>query len=69
MLVHEVFAITEKAPTRAFYWLKVPSSALPFQKLLRHHAKTREIHGKVDLGRREMYCWKILSALSTWRRP
>ena len=25
--VHEVFAITEKAPTGAFYWLKAPISA------------------------------------------
>ena len=31
--------ITEKAPTRAFSWLKVPTSAFTFKTLLRHHAK------------------------------
>ena len=30
-----VFTITEKAPTRAFSWLKVPT----FKTLLRHYAK------------------------------
>ena len=30
-----VFTITEKAPTRAFSWLKVPTSAFTFK--LRHH--------------------------------
>ena len=33
-----VFTITEKAPTSAFSWLKVPTSALAFKTLLRHHA-------------------------------
>ena len=31
-----VFTITEKAPTRAFSWLKVPTSAFTFKTLLRH---------------------------------
>ena len=31
--------ITEKAPTRAFSWLKVPTSAFTFKTLLRHYAK------------------------------
>ena len=31
--------ITEKAPTRAFSWLKAPTSAFTFQTLLRHYAK------------------------------
>ena len=31
--------ITEKAPTRAFSWLKAPTSAFTFKTLLRHNAK------------------------------
>ena len=31
-----VFTIMEKAPTRAFFWLKVPTSAFTFKTLLRH---------------------------------
>ena len=31
-----VFTITEKAPTRAFSWLKAPNSAFTFETLLRH---------------------------------
>ena len=31
--------ITEKAPTRAFSWLKVATTALTFKTLLRHYAK------------------------------
>ena len=31
--------ITEKAPTRAFSWLKAPTSAFTFKILLRHYAK------------------------------
>ena len=34
-----VFTITEKAPTRAFSWLKAPTSAFTFKTLLRHYAK------------------------------
>ena len=30
--------ITEKAPTRAFSWLKAPTSAFTFKTLLRHYA-------------------------------
>ena len=30
--------ITEKAPTRAFSWLKLPTSAFTFKTLLRHYA-------------------------------
>ena len=32
-------AITEKAPTWAFSWLKVPTSAFTFKTLLRHYTK------------------------------
>ena len=31
--------ITEKAPTRAFSWLKAPTSAFTFKTLLRHYGK------------------------------
>ena len=31
--------ITEKAPTRAFLWLKAPVSTFTFKTLLRHYAK------------------------------
>ena len=34
-----VFTITEKAPTRAFSWLKAPTSTFTFKTLLRHDAK------------------------------
>ena len=38
MNLREVFTITEKIPTRAFSWLKVPTSAFTFKTLLRHYA-------------------------------
>ena len=34
-----MFVITEKAPTRAFFWLKAASTAFTFKTLLRHYAK------------------------------
>ena len=37
--VPEDFKITEKAPTRAFSWLKAPTSAFTFKTLLRHYSK------------------------------
>ena len=40
----------EKAPTRAFSWLKEPTSAFTFKtlfKLLRHYAKWAPKHGKL----------------------
>ena len=33
-----VFTITEKAPTRAFSWLKAPTSAFTFKTYIRHYA-------------------------------
>ena len=33
------FVMTEKAPTRAYSWLKAPTSAFTFETLLRHYAK------------------------------
>ena len=34
-----MFIITEKAPTRAFSWLKAATTASTFKTLLRHYAK------------------------------
>ena len=36
-----VFTITEKAPTRAFSWLKATTSAFTYKTLLRHYAISR----------------------------
>ena len=51
------FVITEKAPTRAFSWLKAATTAFTFKTLLRHYAKramtTRSL--KVKLGPRRNY--------------
>ena len=33
------FVITDKAPTRAFSWLKAVTTAFTFKTLLRHYAK------------------------------
>ena len=33
------FVITEKAPTRAFSWLKAATTAFTLKTLLRHYAK------------------------------
>ena len=33
------FVITEKAPTRAFSWVKAATTAFTFKTLLRHYAK------------------------------
>ena len=48
------FIITEKAPTRAFSWLKVATTAFTFKTLLRHYAKRALTPRQVDmkLGRR-----------------
>ena len=37
--VREDITITEKAPNRAFSWLKAPTSFFTFKNLLRHYAK------------------------------
>ena len=44
----KVFTITEKAPTRAFFWLKGPINTFTFKNLWRHYAKevlTHITHG------------------------
>ena len=51
-----VFTITEKAPTRAFSWLKAHTSAFTFKTLLRHYAKRaltpRSLNVKLDRQRK-----------------
>ena len=39
MKVIQRFVITEKAPIRAFSWLKAATTAFTFKTLLRHYAK------------------------------
>ena len=55
-VLHSVFTITEKDPTRAFSWLKAPTSAFTFKTLLRHYAKQaltpRSLNVKLGLRRK-----------------
>ena len=39
------FVVMEKAPTRAFSWLKAATTAFTFETLLRHYADRRWHHG------------------------
>ena len=48
--VPEDFTITEKAPTRAFSWLKAPTSTFIFKTLFRHYAKQILTRGKLTHG-------------------
>ena len=41
-----VFTITEKAPTRAFSWLKATTTST-FKNLLRHYSKLALTHSKI----------------------
>ena len=52
-----VSTITDKAPTRAFSWLKAPSCAFTFKTLLRHYAKRALTPQSlnVKLGQRHNY--------------
>ena len=51
------FVITEKAPTRAFFWLKAATTAFTFKTLLRHYAKWALTPQSLDvkLGPRRNY--------------
>ena len=44
--LREDFAITEKAPTRVFSWLKALTNASTFKTILRNHAKQMVTHSK-----------------------
>ena len=41
---NEEFTVTEKGPSRAFSWLKVPTSTFTFKTLLIHYAKQALTH-------------------------
>ena len=45
------FVITEKAPTRAFSWLKAPTTAFTIKTLLRHYAK--QVRAGAEPGHRQ----------------
>ena len=45
-MVREDFTITENALTKAFSWLKVPTSAATFKTLFLHYAKQVLSHKK-----------------------
>ena len=47
--IHQDFISTEKAPARAFSWLKVSTSAIKLKTLLRH-VKSTYVERKPDIG-------------------
>ena len=51
------FVITEKAPTRAYFWLEAATTALTFKTLVRHSAKRAltPLSLNVKLGLRRNY--------------
>ena len=57
------FEITEKAPTRAFSWLKTATTAFTFKTLLRHYAKRaltpRSLNAKLGLRRKGHKGWAV----------
>ena len=48
--VRKDLTIPEKVPTRAFSWLKVPTSVFTFKTLLRQYAKQASKHIDMKLG-------------------
>ena len=58
-----VFKITEKAPTRAFFWLKAPTSAFTLKTLLKHFAKQaltpRSLNVKLGPQRKYHKRWAV----------
>ena len=63
--------ITEKAPTRAFSWLKAPTSVFTFKTLLRHYAKraltARSLNVKLGPQRNYHECLKCESGCSCFQ--
>ena len=51
------FVITEKASTRAFSWLKEPTSAITFKTLTRHYAEQALAHGNDCIDNCVSYMW------------
>ena len=52
--IHRFSTIIEKASTRAFTWLKEPTSAFTFKTLLRHYAKQNRCLNMVTVSRLEI---------------
>ena len=67
------FVITEKAPTRAFSWLKAATTAFTFKTLLRYYAKQaltpRSLSVKLVRNAITIRDGLVSKALSTKRRP
>ena len=51
------FVITEKAPTRAFPWLKAATTAFTFKTLLRHYAKQTLTQRSLNWVRDAIIIW------------
>ena len=66
------FVITEKAPTRAYSWLKAATTAFTFKTLLRHYAKRaltpRSLNVKLGL-RRKGHKGRGLVSIVSYSRP
>ena len=66
------FVITERAPTRAFSWLKVTTTAFTFKTLLRHYAKRaltpRSLNVKLGPRRKGQGMGSLIRILS-YSRP
>ena len=67
------FLITEKAPTRAFSWLKAATTAFTFKTLLRHYAKRalipRSLNMKLGLrrkGHKGRAVWLAYCLIASW---
>ena len=62
------FVITEKAPTRAFSWLKAATTAFTFKTLLRHYANRaltpRSLNVKLDPRHKSHYGQRPFSIVS-----
>ena len=67
------FVITEKAPTRAFSWLKAATTAFTFKTLLRHYAKRtltpRSLNVKLGPRRNYHKGWTALGHYANQPRP
>ena len=66
----------DKAPTRAFSWLKMPTSAFTFKNLLRHYAVNRRLNMvtwwvDVKLGHKckDHKGWAALRIIANLTRP
>ena len=66
MNVREDFTITEKAPTKAFSWLK-PTITFTFKNLLRHYAKRVHKQSKYKVSRHKKgFCMGLICDCETF---